>query len=107
EIELDEAAFTAATTVGDIERIVRGETELQITPYPFANWPRRFPVTWLRAVLFYALIYPITRFMSRMKIKGREKLKDLHGPVLFVANHVTLGDQAMVLVGLPLRLRHS
>jgi long-chain acyl-CoA synthetase len=107
EIELDEAAFTAATTVGDIERIVRGETEQQITPYPFADWPRRFPFTWLRAVLFYALIYPITRLMSRMRIEGRDRLNGLSGPVLFVANHVTLGDQAMVLVGLPPRLRHK
>ena len=107
EIELDEAAFTAATTVGEIESIVRGETEQQITPYPFADWPRKFPVTWLRAVLFYALIYPITRFMSRMKIEGRDKLNGLSGPVLFVANHVTLGDQAMVLVGLPSRMRRK
>ncbi len=107
EIDLDEAAFTAATTVGDIEKIVRGETEQQTTGYPFANWPRRFPITWLRAVLFYALIYPITRVMSRMRIEGREKISDLKGPALFVANHVTLGDQAMVLVGLPLRIRHK
>jgi len=107
EIELDEAAFTAATTVEDIERIVRGETEQQITPYPFAKWPGKFPVPWLRAVLFYALIYPITRFMSRMKTEGRDKLNGLRGPVLFVANHVTLGDQAMILVGLPFRVRHK
>lgn len=42
-----------------------------------------------------------------MRIEGREKLSDLKGPALFVANHVTLGDQAMVLVGLPLRIRHK
>lgn len=107
EIDLDEAAFTAATTVEDVERIVRGETELQATPYPFADWPRRFPITWLRIFLFYSLIWPITRVMSRMRIEGREKLRDLKGPALFVANHVTLGDQAMVLVGLPLALRHK
>jgi long-chain acyl-CoA synthetase len=107
EIELDEAAFTAATTVGDIESIVRGETEQRITPYPFANWPQSFPVRWLRTVLFYALIYPITRFMSRMKTEGRDRLNGLRGPILFVANHVTLGDQAMVLVGLPISLRHK
>ena len=106
EIELDEAAFTAATTVEDVERIVRGETQQRPTPYPFANWPRRFPITWLRVFLFYALIWPITRVMSRMKIEGRENLRELKGPVLFVANHVTLGDQAMVLVGLPWHLRH-
>ena len=107
EIDLDEAAFTAATTVGDVERIVRGEAEQQATPYPFASWPKRFPIPLLRALLFYALIFPITRVMSRMRIEGRDELRDIKGPALFVANHVTLGDQAMVLVGLPLRLRHK
>jgi long-chain acyl-CoA synthetase len=107
EIDLDEAAFTAATTLGDVERIVRGETEHQATQYPFANWPRRFPITWLRGLLFYSIIYPITRVMSRMRIEGRENLRNLKGPALFIANHVTLGDQAMVLVGLSLRLRHK
>jgi long-chain acyl-CoA synthetase len=107
EIELDEAAFTAATTVGDIERIVRGETQEQVIPYPFPNWPRRFPITWLRPVLFYALIFPITQLMSRMSVEGRKHLKSLNGPALFVANHVTLGDQAMVLVGLPFVFRHK
>ncbi|HEX7295486.1 MAG TPA: AMP-binding protein [Pyrinomonadaceae bacterium] len=107
EIDLDEAAFTAATTLGDVERIIRGEAEQRTTPYPFADWPRRFPITWLRALLFYALIWPITRVMSRMSIEGRDKLRELNGPALFAANHVTLGDQAMVLVGLPLRLRHK
>jgi long-chain acyl-CoA synthetase len=107
EIDLDEAAFTAATTVGDVERIIRGETQQPTTAYPFANWPQSFPIRWLRVLLFYALILPITRIMSRMRIEGREDLNSLKGPALFVANHVTLGDQAMVLVGLPLRLRHK
>ena len=107
EIDLDEAAFTAATTLGDVERIIRGEAEQHATPYPFADWPRRFPITWLRALLFYALIWPITRLMSRMRIDGRDNLRELNGPALFVANHVTLGDQAIILVGLPLRLRHK
>lgn len=106
EIELDEAAFTAATTLGDVEKIIRGEAEQIPKPLPFANWPRRFPITWIRFVLFYLLILPITRLMSRMKIEGRDRLKNLRGPALFVANHVTLGDQAMVLVALPFRLRH-
>lgn len=107
EIDLDEAAFSAATTVEDVERIVRGETEQRPTPYPFAIWPRRFPITWLRVLLFYALIWPITRVMSRMKVVGRENLRNLKGPTLFVANHITLGDQAMVLVALPRQLRHK
>jgi long-chain acyl-CoA synthetase len=106
QIEIDEAAFTAATTLGDLERIVRGEMEDQVTPYPYPNWSRKFPITWIRVLLFYSIILPITRVMSRMRVKGGSQLEGLNEPVLFVANHVTLGDHALILAALPLRLRH-
>ncbi len=105
-IEIDEAAFTAATTIGDIEKIVRGETEERAAPYPYPQWTRKFPLTWLRALLCYALILPITHLMSRMRVAGSHHLDALNGPVLFVANHVTLADHALVLAALPVRLRH-
>lgn len=137
QIEIDEAAFTAATTPEDIERIIRGEMtgssgsrgEFQVspevavatrnpkseirhpkpsraTPYPYPNWSRKFPITWLRIVLFYTIILPITRVMSRMRVEGVQHLNHLAGPVLFVANHVTLADHALILAALPVRLRH-
>jgi long-chain acyl-CoA synthetase len=153
QIEIDEAAFTAATTVEDIERLVRGELQgsgegggMQVRgsqhldhlagpsllspitlpevavsarpnpqseirnpkspPYPYPKWSRRFPITWLRILLFYTLILPITRVMSRMRVEGVHHLDHLNGPVLFVANHVTLADQALILAALPPRLRH-
>ncbi len=155
QIEIDEAAFTAATTVDEIERIVRGEMQgphegsppgvqvrgsqhLDRLPgpilsspitlpevavparrnpkfeirnskfrgYPFPKWSRKFPLTWLRALLFYTIILPITRVMSRMRVEGREHLDRLPGPVLFVANHVTLADPALILTALTPRLRH-
>jgi long-chain acyl-CoA synthetase len=106
QIEIDEAAFTAATTVDEIERIVRGETSESGTQYPYPKWSRKFPITWLRVLLFYTIILPITRVMSQMRVEGAEHLDRLTGPVLFVANHVTLADHALILVALPLRLRH-
>jgi long-chain acyl-CoA synthetase len=106
QIEIDEAAFTAATTVAEIEQMVRGESGRSATPYPYPNWSRKFPVTWLRVLLFYTIIVPITRMMSRMQVKGIEHLDELTGPVLFVANHVTLADHALILAALPIRLRH-
>ncbi|PWT87349.1 MAG: AMP-binding protein [Blastocatellia bacterium] len=107
QIDIDEAAFTEATTVGEVERIVRGEIDSATTPYPYPTWSHRFPVTWIRILLFYLIILPITRVMSRMRVEGMAHLDDLTGPTLFVANHVTLGDHALVLAGLPLRLRHK
>ncbi len=133
QIEIDEAAFTAATTVDEIERIVRGElssshagspsgaqlssispevtfsdpkSEIRISKFPYPKWSRRFPITWLRFLLFYTIILPITLVMSRMRVEGIEHLDKVTGPVLFVANHVTLADHALILVALPPRLRH-
>ncbi len=106
QIDIDEAAFTAATTVGEVERIVRGEMEERAVPYPYPKWSRRFPLTWIRALLLYILILPITWVMSRMRVEGRRNVAGLAGPALFVANHVTLADHALILTALPARLRH-
>lgn len=106
QISLDEAAFTAATTVGDVQKLVRGEIEEHATPYPYPNWTRWPIVKLIRFVLFYTIILPITHVMSRMSVSGRENLSQISGPALFIANHVSLADHALILAGLPFRLRH-
>lgn len=106
QVEIDEAAFTAATTLSDVERLIDGGTEERAAPYPYPKWARTFPLTWIRLLLFYALVLPITRGMSRMRVSGSVHLDKLTAPALFVANHVTLADHALVLAALPARLRH-
>ncbi len=110
QVEIDEAAFTSATTVGDIEKLIRGETPdgasgTAAAPYPYPRWSRTVPSRWLRMLLFYTLVLPITRGMSRMSVEGREHLEELKGPALFVANHVTLADHALILAALPAHMR--
>jgi len=106
QIEIDEASFTAATSVGDVEQIVRGRLGKVTAAYPYPTWSHHFPVTWIRALLFYAIIFPIARMMSRLKAEGLENLSAIKGPVLFISNHVTLGDHALILSALPIRMRH-
>lgn len=107
QISLDEATFTRATTIGDIERMVRGGVvERVAAAYPYPQWTRALLVRWLRIVLFYLIVMPITRLMSRMQTEGRAHLEKIRSPVLFVANHVTLADHALILVAMPARLRH-
>ena len=107
QVSIDEAAFTAATTVGDVQKIVRGELEERTAArYPYPSWPRWWPVKLIRLLLFYTIILPITHLMSRMSIAGRKNIEQLSDPALFVANHVTLGDHALVLTALPFRRRH-
>lgn len=107
QVSIDEAAFTAATTVGDVQKILRGDIEEQTaTPYPYPSWPRWRVVKLIRFVLFYTIILPIVHLMSRMSVSGRQNLQRLSSPALFIANHVTLGDHALVLAALPFKLRH-
>ena len=106
QISLDEAAFTAATTVADVQRLVRGEIEEHAVPYPYPSWTRWRIVKLIRLLLFYTIILPVTRVMTRMSIAGRENLAELKGPALFVANHISLGDHALILAALPFHRRH-
>ncbi|HEX4948151.1 MAG TPA: AMP-binding protein [Blastocatellia bacterium] len=100
QIELDEAAFTAATTLSEIEKMVYEGTP-ETVPYPYAEWARKFPVTWLRWLVWLMLLYPLTRVMSRVRVLGREHLNSVTGPVLFVSNHITQLDPALILAALP------
>jgi long-chain acyl-CoA synthetase len=43
--------------------------------------------------------------MAKPRYTGRERLAALRGPALFVANHVTSGDAALVMYALPFRYR--
>ncbi len=133
-VELDESAFTAATTVGDIERMIRegsaGGVVVEVdrvggsgggggggagdddtaaaaaAEYPYPRWARRAPAVWVRRALLYVFVMPLVWWMARPRVTGAEHLKDLRGPVLFVADHVTRADQALVLWALPRRFRH-
>ncbi|HKQ03682.1 MAG TPA: AMP-binding protein [Blastocatellia bacterium] len=105
QVDLDEAAFTAATTLGDIERMVREGVGGEAVEYPYPKWPRRFPVTWIRAAVFYLVMMPIIWLMSRARVVGRAQLKEARGPLLFVANHVSMIDQSLIQYALPARYR--
>ena len=106
QVSLDEAAFTAATTVSDVQKLLTGEIEERAVAYPYPSWPRWSIVKLIRLLLFYTIILPITHIMSRMSVSGREHVEHLSGPALFIANHVSLGDHALILAALPVRRRH-
>jgi long-chain acyl-CoA synthetase len=104
QIELDEAAFTAATTLTDIEQMIHAGAP-EVAPYPYPQWTQAFPITRIRFLVLHALILPFTWLMGRARVSGREHLRDVRGPVLFIANHITIADPALVLLALPARWR--
>lgn len=114
QIEIDEASFTAATTVGDVARIVRhgGQSDSSDSSdspaeYPYPEWAQRFPFTWLRVLVLYAVVFPVTALLCWLRVRGSENVRTLKGPALFVSNHITYFDHALILSALPGRFRRS
>ncbi len=104
-VELNESGFTEASTVGDLEAMLRQPSSVR-SDYAYPYWAQRKPAAFLRNFLYYLLAYPATSFMARPRVKGRENLAGLQGPALFVSNHITQVDVAFVLAALPPRFRH-
>ncbi|HEY7184830.1 MAG TPA: AMP-binding protein [Blastocatellia bacterium] len=108
QIELDEAALTQETTLGELERIIHeGRRADGAAEYPYPKWSLRRPVNWLRSLAFYLLVAPFVCVMARPRVRGKERLRDLRGPVLFIANHISMVDPGMILFALPFRFRHK
>jgi len=104
QVDLNESKFTSATTMDELEQMVRAPSA-ERTDFSYPRWVQRWPVTWIRWTVYYLLSWPATHILSKPRIEGRERLNDLSGPVLVICNHVTYLDVGFVLAALPHRLR--
>ncbi len=105
-VDLSETSFSAINTVGDIERMLKGETPPRVL-YHYPAWVQRWPVTWVRFLVHYVLLLPSVFVLGWPRIIGRKNLRDVKGPVLVVSNHIGDVDVGFVLAALPPRLRHK
>ena len=106
QIDLSETTFSAVSTVGDLERILRGETAPRVV-YHYPAWVQRWPMTWIRFIVHYLLLRPAVFLLGWPRIKGRENLRDLNGPALVISNHIGDVDVGFILTALPPRFRHK
>ncbi len=105
QVNLSETQFAAATTVRKLEQLLR-EPARAAAELTYPSWPQSWPVRWLRLTVYYLVAWPATYLLAAPRVRGREYLHDLRGPVLVIANHVTYLDIAWVLPALPWRLRN-
>jgi long-chain acyl-CoA synthetase len=123
QIELDEESITPQTTVEDLRHLISrqlGQPEREICPlepdlppdlpsrrttYPYPRWSRWRIVRLLRQLLRPLLIWPFVRVMCWPRLVGAERLAQIEGPVLFVSNHLSVVDPALLLMALPRRWR--
>ncbi|HXX01583.1 MAG TPA: AMP-binding protein [Candidatus Acidoferrales bacterium] len=105
QVDLSETRFSAVKTVGDLERMLRGEAAPGVG-YHYPRWALRWPVTWLRLLTHYLLLRPAIVLLGWPRIEGREHLRGVKGPLLVVSNHVGDVDPGFILTALPARFRH-
>jgi long-chain acyl-CoA synthetase len=105
QVDLSETRFAEAKTVSEMEKLLR-EPQARPQTHKFPRWVQRWPVTWIRLAVYYALAWPATMLLARPEIRGRENLRGVRVPVLVVSNHVTYVDIGCVLAALPGRFRH-
>jgi 1-acyl-sn-glycerol-3-phosphate acyltransferase len=60
----------------------------------------------MRAALQSTLMFPALSSFARLTVNGRDSLRDLDGPGVFVANHVSALDAVVMAEALPPRYRH-
>ncbi len=105
-VELNETQFANATSFADIQKLI-AQPSARRSDYVYPRWTQRTPVRLFRLFIYYALTWPATLLLGHPRIRGREYLANLKGPVLFVANHTTRrADIGLILYSLPARFRH-
>jgi long-chain acyl-CoA synthetase len=106
QMDLNEVHFQDASTIGQLEKLIaQGTASTTANVYP--HWPQHRAVTAFRLGAYYLLAWPATYLLAAPRIRGRENLRGLHGPVLVISNHVTYLDIAWILPALPARFRNK
>jgi long-chain acyl-CoA synthetase len=103
-IEIDEATFNQATTAAEVESLLRAPAPQQ-APFHYPRWARQWVTRFVREAAYYLLVGPAVLLFASPRVRGRENLSGVIGPVLVISNHVADFDSALILASLPASLR--
>lgn len=103
--DLEEELITGETTVNDLQRIIDQRTTGN-AKWKHPRWPHFKFMCIVRFLGMEFVNANIARLCCRLRVQGKENLKDLRGPVIFAANHVSYGDHANIFRALPFRYRY-
>ncbi|MBW2974547.1 AMP-binding protein [Candidatus Woesearchaeota archaeon] len=101
-IDIEDELITEKTTVKQLRDIIRKKASR--ASY-FRRWTLGMPVRMIRYIMQVLLLFPLTRLFCRIETKGKENLKCLKGPAIFVSNHTSHLDSPVILSELPFRIK--
>ena len=112
-ITVDEGAYAACNSVGDLKRLVQepaalgpGATPAPAEPVDFPSWNRSRWAYAVRRVNLPLWLLPLARVFTWVRAEGREHLQGLEGPVIFAPNHQSHLDVPALMQALPAKWRY-
>jgi long-chain acyl-CoA synthetase len=104
QTDLSEVRFSELGSIDQLEKLL-AETRAPSVQHVYPQWPQSWLTTIIRLSVYYLVAWPSTYILAAPRVRGRENLRGLRGPVLMISNHVTYLDIAWILPALPARFR--
>jgi long-chain acyl-CoA synthetase len=102
-LSLDEAAFSRAATIAELERAT---PSARIEEIEFPRWAQSRFAQWHRRLHLPLWILPLARLFVWLRVEGREHLDAVSCPRIFAANHQSYFDTPAIFMALPSRHRY-
>jgi long-chain acyl-CoA synthetase len=134
QVSINEAELSADTTIGDLQRLIGQSAAVgagvasgqgasarpsdvasaaampsAASPQPaflYPRWAQRWPAVWTRNFVYTILTWPATHLLAHPRVRGRENLDGIRGPLLIVCNHISEVDTGYIAAALPPRFRY-
>ncbi len=101
-IDIEEDSITNKTTVKQLKNIIEKRVS---KPTRFRRWTLTLPIKMIRYLFQLIIVFPIIKIFCSTKIIGKENLKNIKAPVIFVSNHTSHFDTPLILSKLPFRFK--
>jgi long-chain acyl-CoA synthetase len=106
-LDVDEATLAKSSTVGELQRSAQGLAAPSPAPVTFPSWNRSWWARAIRRISLPLILLPLTRLFAWIRVRGRENLRGVRGPLIFAPNHQSHMDVPVLMaaIGAPWRYR--
>jgi long-chain acyl-CoA synthetase len=101
DTSIDESTLTGARTIAELAEISAPPAEME-----FPEWNRTWWARGIRRAALFLVWLPLIRMIACARIRGREHVASLRGPVIFASNHQSHLDTPCILAALSSQYRY-